>query len=180
MTIDSSFFFNYFKIKKENAEVLIILPFNHKITKFIDFSSNKELKELYYKNIGVNCCTGIYEPFGYTLCEVLDRRIPVIVQNIDGPIEIVDKVKDYVYIYKVDRDSLEGDVQNFSETLAKFYTIDPETRLANSNLARNALDRFRPEIIKLDWIEVLDNLKSGSSEKGYFDYIYTGFKNLFN
>ena len=146
----------------------------------IPFSSNKELKELYYKNIGVNCCTGIYEPFGYTLCEVLDRRIPVIVQNIDGPIEIVDKVKDYVYIYKVDRDSLEGDVQNFSETLAKFYTIDPETRQSNSNLARNALDRFRPEIIKLDWIEVLDNLKSGSSEKGYFDYIYTGFKNLFN
>jgi hypothetical protein len=161
------------KLEKTFKDQLNIIP----------FSSNKELKELYYKNIGVNCCTGIYEPFGYTLCEVLDRRIPVIVQNIDGPIEIIDKVKDYVYIYKVDKESLEKDVQNFSKTLKEFYTIDPETRLKNSDLARKALDRFRPEIIKLDWLDVLNNLGCKSTvqvEKGYFEYVYMGIKNLFS
>ena len=83
----------------------------------IPFSCKKNTKDFFYNNIGVNCCTGIYEPFGYTLCEVLDRRIPVIIQNIDGPIEIVENVKDYVYVYNVDKESLDNDVKNFSKTL---------------------------------------------------------------
>ena len=154
----------------------------------IPFNCNKELKELYYKNIGVNCCTGIYEPFGYTLCEVLDRRIPVIVQNIDGPVEIIDKVKDYVYIYKVDKENLNNDVDNFSNTLKEFYTLDSNTRKKNSELARKALDQFRPEIIKLDWLNVLSNLDTNVNtidsktepENGYLKTIYNKFTGLFS
>ena len=40
----------------------------------------------------------ICEPFGYTMCETLDRGIPAIVQNINGPSEIVNDVLDNIYI----------------------------------------------------------------------------------
>ena len=137
------------KLQKQYENQLNIIP----------FTSDKNVKEDYYKKIGVNCCTGIYEPFGYTLCEVLDRRIPVIVQNIDGPSEIVEKVKDNVYMYDVDED-LDNDINNFTTALTDFYNTSPEQRKENSEKARMALDDFRPAKIKDDWIEVLKNVKS--------------------
>ena len=141
---------NYWdKLQKQYEKQLTIIP----------FTSDKKVKEEYYKQIGVNCCTGTYEPFGYTLCEVLDRRIPVIVQNIDGPSEIVEKVKDYVYMYEVDS-NLDNDVNNFTEALTHFYDTSPEKRKENSEKARMALDDFRPTKIKEDWVEVLNNVKS--------------------
>jgi glycosyltransferase involved in cell wall biosynthesis len=60
----------------------------------IPFTNNKKIKEKYWETVGINCITGIYEPFGYTICEALDRRIPIIVSDIDGPSEIIDEVKD--------------------------------------------------------------------------------------
>lgn len=141
---------NYWdKLQKQYEKQLTIIP----------FTSDKKVKEEYYKQIGVNCCTGTYEPFGYTLCEVLDRRIPVIVQNIDGPSEIVEKVKDYVYMYNVDS-NLDNDVNNFTKALTHFHDTSPEKRKENSEKARMALDDFRPTKIKEDWIEVLNNVKS--------------------
>ena len=86
----------------------------------IEFTSNKKIKEYYYDNIGANICSGIYEPFGYTVCECLDRRIPLIVSNIDGPKEITESVKDYVYQYEVDKDNMDNDITNLSETLKTF------------------------------------------------------------
>ena len=82
------------KLEKEYEENLVIIP----------FSSNKKDKDYYWENVGVNCITGIYEPFGYTICETIDRGIPVVVSNIDGPKEIIEEVKDNVYIYDVDVD----------------------------------------------------------------------------
>ena len=137
------------KLQKQYKKQLNIIP----------FTSDKKVKEEYYKQIGVNCCTGTYEPFGYTLCEVLDRRIPVIVQNIDGPSEIVEKVKDYVYMYDVDS-NLDNDVNNFTKALTHFYDTSPEKRKENSEKARMALDDFRPTKIKEDWVKVLNNVKS--------------------
>ena len=55
----------------------------------IPFTSDSKIKDKYWSSIGVNCITGIYEPFGYTMCETLDRRIPCIVQDIGGPSEII-------------------------------------------------------------------------------------------
>ena len=68
------------KLEKEYEENLVVIP----------FSTDENVKENYWKDIGVNCITGIYEPFGYTICETIDRRVPVIVSDIDGPKEIID------------------------------------------------------------------------------------------
>ena len=136
------------KLQKQYENQLNIIP----------FTSDKKVKEDYYKQIGVNYSTGTYEPFGYTLCEVLDRRIPVIVQNIDGPSEIVEKVKNHVYMYEVDT-NLDNDVNNFTKALTEFYDTSPEQRKENSEKARKALDDFRPAKIKDDWVEVLNNVK---------------------
>lgn len=123
--------------------------------KIIPFTSDKNIKEQYWKEIGINCITGIYEPFGYTICECLDRRVPVIVSNIDGPKEIIQEVLENVYTYEVDVDDYEKDIQNFTQTLKKTLTIDPEVRRRNANRARQALDKLRPENIKEDWIQLL-------------------------
>lgn len=122
--------------------------------KIIPFTSDKNIKEDYWKEVGVNCITGIYEPFGYTICECLDRRVPVIVSNIDGPKEIIEEVINNVYTYEVDVDNYQNDISNFTKTLKNTLLIDPEIRKQNAEKARKALDKLRPEKIKEDWIEL--------------------------
>ena len=128
-------------LEKKYKEQLNIIP----------FTSDKEIKEKYWSQVGINCITGIYEPFGYTICEALDRRIPVIVSNIDGPKEIIEEVKEYVNTYEVDTDNYENDIINFSNALEKIWTITPEQRKYRAEKARKCLDKLRPNVIKEDW-----------------------------
>ena len=129
-----------------------------KSLKIIPFTSDKDIKEQYWKDIGINCITGIYEPFGYTICECLDRRVPVIVSNIDGPKEIIEEVINNVYTYEVDVDNYQNDIQNFTTTLKETLSIDPEVRKKNAIEARKALDKLRPENIREDWMNLLLNI----------------------
>lgn len=124
----------------------------------IPFSTDKKEKEKFYKNIGSVCITGIYEPFGYTICEAIDRRIPCISMDLDGPSEIMGEYKDFFYTYEVSKESIDSDVKNFSKTLKKFWDTDSETRRKMSEKARQALDKFRPEVIKIEWKKLLDNI----------------------
>tara|TARA_A100001015_G_scaffold320177_1_gene445655 strand:+ start:552 stop:1829 length:1278 start_codon:yes stop_codon:yes gene_type:complete len=125
----------------------------NKILTIYPFTTDSKIKNKYWKNIGVNCITGIYEPFGYTICETLDRRVPCIVQNIDGPKEIISDFKDYVITYDVDID-MKKDVDNFSKALNQFWQKSKEERKLMAEKARKSLDKFRPENIKLDWINL--------------------------
>ena len=136
------------KLEKKYEESLKIIP----------FTSDKNIKEQYWRDIGINCITGIYEPFGYTICECLDRRVPVIVSNIDGPKEIIEEVINNVYTYEVDVDNYQNDIQNFTKTLKETLSIDPEVRKKNAIEARKALDKLRPENIKEDWMDLLLNI----------------------
>uniref|UniRef100_A0A6C0F838 Glycosyl transferase family 1 domain-containing protein n=1 Tax=viral metagenome TaxID=1070528 RepID=A0A6C0F838_9ZZZZ len=144
--------------KYDNAYWRILEKKYEESLKIIPFTSDKTIKEQYWKEIGINCITGIYEPFGYTICECLDRRVPVIVSNIDGPKEIVEEVVDHVYTYEVDVDNYQKDIQNFTQTLRETLSVDPEVRKHNANRARKALDKLRPENIKEDWIVLLTEI----------------------
>ena len=121
----------------------------------IPFTSNSK-KNYYWRNIGINCITGIYEPFGYTICETIDRRVPALVSNIDGPKEIIKGFEQYAYTYDVDRNNYSNDIYNFSKTLQKVLNISPKDRELNSYKLRKCLDNFRPEKIKLDWISLFE------------------------
>ena len=122
--------------------------------KIIPFTVDKNIKEQYWGDIGINCITGIYEPFGYTICESLDRRVPVIVSNIDGPKEIIESVMDHVYTYEVDIDNYQNDIRNFTKTLKKTIQIPSDVRKKNAEIARKALDKLRPENIRKEWIRL--------------------------
>ena len=124
----------------------------------IPFTSDKNVKENYWKQIGINCITGIYEPFGYTICESIDRRIPVIVSNIDGPKEIIEEVKEYVFTYEVDTDNYQKDIINFSSTLEKMWKTSPEERQERCEKARKCLDKLRPETIKKEWMYLINDM----------------------
>ena len=145
------------KLKKIFGDQLVI----------INFSFDKNEKKRYYSNIGANCVTGIYEPFGYTTCEILDRRIPLIMQDIDGPKEIIGDKRDYVYLYDVDRKNWKNDVDNIIGAIEKFLKTSPKQRKKNAEKARKALDDFRPEVIKKEWIKLFEKSlkKSGSNKK---------------
>ena len=133
------------KLEMEHKNNLVIIP----------FSADKMVKEKYWKSIGINCITGIYEPFGYTICESIDRSMPVIVSNIDGPKEIIEEVKDYVYTYEVDIDNYKNDIINISKAFQKVWDTPPEIRKFNSTMARKCLDKLRPEVIKLEWRKLI-------------------------
>lgn len=124
----------------------------------IPFTVDKDVKEKYWKDIGINCITGIYEPFGYTICECLDRRVPVIVSNIDGPKEIVQEVINHVYSYEVDIDNYNNDIDNFTDALNVVMNTNPEVRKENAEKARKALDKLRPENIKKKWIQLFNTI----------------------
>jgi glycosyltransferase involved in cell wall biosynthesis len=102
---------------RKHPKQLVIIP----------FSSTKETVNFYWNSIGANCITGIYEPFGYTMCETLDRRVPAIVQNIGGPSEIAESVKDSIFEYEVDMD-FEKDKDNFLKAVNLFWDSSPEER----------------------------------------------------
>ena len=51
---------------------------------------------------------------------MLDRRIPLILQDIDGPKEIIGNLRDYVYLYDVDRKNWQKDVNNIQKQLKSF------------------------------------------------------------
>ena len=136
------------KLEKDFKDNLVIIP----------FSSNKSDKDYYWENVGVNCITGIYEPFGYTICESIDRGIPVVVSNIDGPKEIIEEVKDNVYIYDVDVDNYENDIKNISLALQDVWNTPSDVRKVNSRDARKCLDKLRPESIVLHWEKLIYNI----------------------
>ena len=129
------------KLENEYKDKLVIIP----------FSSNKKDKDYYWENVGVNCITGIYEPFGYTICETIDRGIPVVVSDIDGPKEIIEEVRENVYIYDVDVDNYENDIVNISKALQDVWNTPSEVRKMNALEARKCLDKLRPENITLHW-----------------------------
>lgn len=129
------------EMEKKYKDTLVIIP----------FSSDSRIKEDYWKTIGINCITGIYEPFGYTICESIDRRVPLIVSNIDGPKEIIEEVKEYIYTYEVDIDNYGNDIKNFSSALLKMWETNPKERKLNCENARKCLDKLRPEVIKKEW-----------------------------
>ena len=143
------------ELEKRFKDQLNIIPFS---------PDKKKIKE-YWKKVGANCITGIYEPFGYTMCETLDRCIPAIVQDIDGPKEIVEEIKDHVYMYKVHKKNIDKDIDNLSEALNKFWKTSPEEREKKSKLARKALDKFRPEVIREEWSKLLDETLSDEFKK---------------
>jgi len=135
-------------LAKQYVDQLVVIP----------FSTDKKVKEEYWKKIGINCITGIYEPFGYTICESIDRGAPVIVQNIDGPKEIVEEVKEYVCMYNVDTDDYKQDILNFSKALEILWNTPPDVRKENAIKARSCLDKLRPEVISKEWEQLIQQM----------------------
>ena len=68
-------------VNKNNEYWLDLQKNYNDILQTIEFNTDKSVIDKYWSDIGVNCITGIYEPFGYTMCETLDRKILLLYQN---------------------------------------------------------------------------------------------------
>ena len=141
------------KTKKGHRQQLTLI----KIIEILNTGADKSNIAKYWGKVGCNCVTGVYEPFGYTICETLDRMVPAIVQNIDGPKEILDEFSDCVYTYSVSSD-YNKDIDNFYKAFEKFMATPPKVRKANAIKARKALDPFRPENISKQWQKLFEDI----------------------
>ena len=64
-------------------------------------------------------------------------------------------------MYNVDQKSLINDVNNFSKALENFWNTDEETRRHNAEVARQALEQFKPKVIGDEWEKLIDKCLSG-------------------
>ena len=125
------------------------------ILNVIYFTSDPKIIENFYKHVCWIVLCGIYEPFGYTTLQAIDRGKPIIVGLIDGPKEIVNDVLKYVVTYDVDVNDYDKDVENLSKAIEYGLTLLPEQKKHNALMARKCLDKFRPEIIKPNWKDLI-------------------------
>jgi len=56
--------------------------------------------------------------------------------------------------------------------LKKFWDTDPKVRKEMADRARKALDKFRPEVIKMEWETVLDSCLSDNKKKEIYKDIH--------
>ena len=61
-------------------------------------------------------------------------------------------------LFEVDIDNYDNDINNFTETLQSTLKIEPHIRKDNSEKARKALDKLRPEVIKLEWLQLINEI----------------------
>ena len=107
MGVDYDKYDNYYWREMETKyDNLMIIP----------FTSNVAKKKLFWDSTGIVCITGIYEPFGYTTCEAIDRGKFCIICNIDGPKEIIKGFEKYAFLYNVDKN-------NYTNEDAGWYAI---------------------------------------------------------
>lgn len=137
----------YWKSKKEKYKNLELIPENF----------NKYEKDVFFNKIGIGSFTTIYEPFGYSLCEFIDRGIPVIVGYVDGPKEIIKGFEEFVYPYQVFQ-NYEKDIESYSKTLKHVLSLSHEVREKNAQNARKILEKLKPEIIVEEWKKLILNL----------------------
>ena len=58
----------------------------------------------------------------------------------------------------MDVDNYDNDIDNFTETLQSTLKVDPGIRKDNAEKARKALDKLRPEVIKSEWLQLMNEI----------------------
>lgn len=113
-------------------------------------SFNSNNKNKFFDKVGIGSFTSIYEPFGYSLLEFIDRGIPVIVAYIDGPKEIIKDFEEFVYPYQVFK-NYKNDIESYSKVLKHVLSLSPQERENNAQNAKKILEKFKPGVIFKEW-----------------------------
>jgi glycosyltransferase involved in cell wall biosynthesis len=139
---------------KAHDKYIHIIPFTH---------DQRVLQTEYWDKIGASCVTGVYEPFGYTVCEALDRYKPLICVNVGGVAEITrDARPGSVFSYDPDA-SYTQDIQNIAGAIECFLETPPATRRAMAIRARLTLQKYAPSRVRPQWIEAFTQCMKLSS-----------------
>jgi glycosyltransferase involved in cell wall biosynthesis len=140
----------------ESLEYLKILAKQLNIEKHINFLGMKSRKFIYteLKNYQLLVQPSLYEGFGLTVVEGIAAKIPVLVSDIEGPMEIIDKGR-YGWFFK------KGDVKECAEKLSEiindYHTVKNSNRINEAynyakvnfniiNTAQNYLNNYTLEI----------------------------------
>ena len=121
--------------------------------KTIPFTTDQDkLQTEYWDKVGASCATGVYEPFGYTACEALDRYKPLICANVGGFAEITHKIRPgSVFSYDPDT-NVQQDTYNIARAIKRFMSTPADIRRDMAIRARVTLHRFAPDRIRPLWL----------------------------
>jgi glycosyltransferase involved in cell wall biosynthesis len=131
-----------------SEEFLKELTKEYELTKQVSFLGNRDRDFIYghLRNYDLLIQPSLFEGFGLTVAEGMAAQIPVLVSNVDGPMEIIDSGK-YGYFFK------SGDADNLAEK------ID----LIRSQSASQEHQR----LIKRAYQHVIDNFDIVQTANGY-------------
>lgn len=139
----------------DSLEYLKILAKQLNIEKYVNFLGLKTRKFIYtdLKNYQLLVQPSLYEGFGLTVVEAIAAKIPVLVSDIEGPMEIIDNGK-YGLFFKA------GDVKECAEIIYEiindFQTVKTTNRMneaydyakVNFNIINTAQNYIKNYIIK--------------------------------
>ena len=88
----------------------------YQLEKFVNFLGKRERVYIYenLKNYNLLIQPSLYEGFGLTIVEAIAAKVPVLVSNIDGPLEIVESPK-FGWIFE------SQDVNNCTKQILNIY-----------------------------------------------------------
>ena len=127
------------------------------ITEYVKFlGKNKDRNYIYQNLCGYNLLVqpSLYEGFGITIIEAMAAGIEVLVSDIDGPLEIIEKIG-YGHKFK------SGDAGNCASEICKIYYKYNATRVLGITLNRKEKvceKLFNIEITTRNYLEEYRNL----------------------
>lgn len=121
-----------------------------KLGDFVTFLGLKERTFIYKNLIDYDCLIqpSLNEGFGLTIVEAMAAKVPVVVSNIDGPIEIIDNGKFGHYFTSGNADSC-ADILEYM--IKEFYNHDYTTFLDNAQ--DHAIKNFSIENTSNEYLE---------------------------
>ena len=120
-------------------------------------SDKKAIERNSWQQVNLVGITGVYEPFGYTCLEAIDRMIPILVQDIGGPREIVSGYEDACFMYSTSTNE-KLSVNNMQNSIIR-YLNTPINELHNkTKKMREVIKRFDKDVIRDRWSNLIGDI----------------------
>ena len=104
-------------------------------------SDKKAIEENFWQQVNLVGITGVYEPFGYTCLEAIDRMTPILVQDIGGPREIVSGFENCCFMYETSTNEKQS-VNNMEDVIMRYLNTPIDELHNKAKKLRQVMKRF--------------------------------------
>ena len=120
-------------------------------------SDKKAIERNFWQQVNLVGITGVYEPFGYTCLEAIDRMIPILVQDIGGPREIVSGYEDACFMYSTSTNE-KLSVNNMQNSIIRYLDTTIDELHNKTKKMREVIKRFDKDVIRDRWSNLIGDI----------------------